>query len=274
MEIPSSGPIIYHSNSDFSSNAAKDSPKVRILRNLPKIIMVVLLIALMYELMIGIQTLTRPALKNADATTSVGVGKIVLDAVKTTYKVGDSVPVVVRIVTSGRATDSTDLILKYDPQALEATSSGITQGSLYQDYVIKDVDQKSGLVRISAITPPNTEGFVGTGEFATIDFKAKKDGNTSISVDFAKGSTTDSNIVETGIAIDILDEVYNLNLTIGATAESNSPPVESCGGFYQYCHNMVGQTGRQFCKQGRRVENVCTFDPKLSTSCDICRLGY
>jgi hypothetical protein len=274
MAIPTSSPIIYQSNADFSNNAVKSSFKDKLKKHLPKIIMAALVVGIVIELFVGIRTLTRPTVKRADATNTIGVGKIVLDSARTNYAVGDSVPVVVRIVTSGRATDSTDLILKYDPNILEATSSSIANGTIYKDYVISEVDSAAGTVSVSAITPPNTEGFVGTGEFSTINFKAKKEGTTAVTVDFSKGSTTDSNIVETGVAIDILDEVYNLNLAIGAASSSESAPPESCDGYYQYCQNIVGQTGRQFCSKGRKVDNVCTFDPKLSTSCDICRLGY
>ena len=139
--------------------------------------------------------------------------------------------------------------------------------------MIQEVEAEQGQIRISAITPPSNEGFVGIGVFATVNFKAKQNGNTEVAIDFEKGSTTDSNLVETGIAIDILDQVYNLNLTIGENG-SPIPVATSCEGYYQYCHNLVGQTGRQFCSKGRLIENSCTFDPKLSVTCDICRLGY
>jgi hypothetical protein len=199
----------------------------------------------------------------------------VLDADKNSYKVGETIPVKVRVITNGRATDSTDLILKYDPKVLETTASAIMEGKIYKQNAIKDVDSKAGEVRISAITPPNTEGFVGIGELATINFKAIAQGNTKLAIDFTKGSTTDSNIVETGIAIDILDEIYNLDLAIGTGGTAiQQLPAESCGGYYQYCHNLVGQTGRQFCHAGRKVENSCVFDPKLSVTCDVCRLGF
>ncbi len=274
MEIPSSSPIIYQSTPTFASNSFKEPLKDRIGRQLGKIILAVLVIGLVIEGIIGIRTLTKPFPRRADATSTIGVGKIVLDSASYNYGVGDTVPVSVRIITSGRATDSTDLILKYDPKVLDATTSAIVQGKLYKEYVIKDVDNNAGVVRISAITPPNTEGFVGIGEFAVINFRAKKDGATQVSVDFTKGSTVDSNLVETGVAIDILDEVFNLNLEIGNNKSEPQPVAESCKGFYQYCHNLVGQTGRQFCKSGRNVENTCVFDPKLSTSCEICRLGF
>jgi hypothetical protein len=274
MDTPSGSPIIYQSSPTFSSNVLKETWKDKFKKHLPKIIFAVLALFLVAELIYGIQTLTRPFPTKVDATSTIGVGKIVLDAPKSNFATGEQIPVKVRVVTAGRATDSTDLLLKYDPKMLDATSSGIINGTLYKEYIINEVDQVKGEVRISAITPPNTEGFVGVGEFATVNFLAKQDGNTKVEVDFVKGSTTDSNLVETGIAIDILDQVYNLDLNIGFGETVASPALESCGGYYQYCHNLVGQTGRQFCKQGRKIENMCTFDPKLTTECDICRLGF
>ena len=274
MDIPSSTPIIYQSTPSFTTSASKETFKDKAKRQLPKLLFGLLAIVLVGELIYGIQTLTKPFPKRVDATSTIGVGKLVLDSQKTTYAVGEQIAVNIRVVTAGRATDSTDLILKYDPNVVDATSSAIVNGKIYKDYVIKDVDQKNGLVRISAITPPGNEGFVGIGEFATINFLAKKTGTTKLEIDFIKGSTTDSNIVETGVAIDILDEVYNLEITVGEGEAANVLKPESCNGFYQYCHNLVGQTGRQFCNQGRKVENMCTFDPKLTTECDICRLGF
>jgi hypothetical protein len=274
MDTPSGSPIIYQSSPTFASNALKETWKDKLKKHLPKIIFAVLALFLVGELIYGIQTLTRPFPTKVDATSTIGVGKIVLDAPQSNFAQGEQIPVKVRVVTAGRATDSTDLLLKYDPKILDATSSGIINGTLYKEYIINEVDQGKGEVRISAITPPNTEGFVGVGEFATVNFLAKQDGNTKVEVDFVKGSTTDSNLVETGIAIDILDEVYNLDLKIGSGETATSPAIESCGGYYQYCHNLVGQTGRQFCRQGRKIENMCTFDPKLTTECDICRLGF
>ncbi len=274
MEVPSTGPIIYQSTPTFTSNALKVPFKDRLKRNLPKYLFGILALVLVVELIYGYQTLSRPFPQKADATSTIGVAKIVLDTPKRNIPQGEQVPVTVRVVTGGRATDSTDLIVKYDPQILDITADTISEGTIYQDYVIKDVDPQSGEVRISAITPPNSEGFVGIGVFATLNFLAKQEGPTNLSIDYVKGSTTDSNIVETGIAIDILDQVFNLDLVIGQGEAPVLPQVEACGGYYQYCHNLVGQTGRQFCKQGRKVENMCTFDPLLSTECDICRLGF
>ncbi len=276
MEIPSTGPIIYQASPTFSSNALKVSWKDKVKKNLPKYLFAILALVLVGELIYGIQTLTSSGggPREADATTTIGVAKIVLDTAQRSVNQGDQIPVIVRIVTGGRATDSSDIIIKYDPNILDITPSQIDEGTIYQDYVIKDVDAQAGLVSISAITPPNSEGFVGIGTFATLNFLAKQNGTTKLEVDFAKGSTTDSNIVETGIAIDILDQVFSLELAVGGSELPSLPQVESCGGYYQYCHNLVGQVGRQFCSQGRKIENLCTFDPQLSTKCDICRLGF
>lgn len=274
MDTPSTGPIIYQSTPSFTNNAFKVPFKERLKKNLPKYLFGILAMVLVIELIYGYQTLKSPFPKKADATTIIGVAKIVLDTPKRNVTLGEEVPVIVRIVTGGRATDSTDLIIKYDPTLLDITPEKITEGTIYQDYVIKDVDLSAGEIRISAITPPNAEGFVGIGTLATLNFLAKQDGKTKLEIDYVKGSTTDSNIVETGIAIDILDQVFNLDLVIGSGDILAQPQIETCGGYYQYCNNLVGQTGRQFCKQGRKVENMCTFDPLLSTQCDICRLGF
>lgn len=139
--------------------------------------------------------------------------KLVLISDRKEYKVGQGVILAVGLSTGNKPTDGTDLVLHFDNQVLQASSSAILEGSLYPDYPLRAVDQKSGLVRISGIAAVN-KSYTGSGIFATILFQAVKPGQAVFTIDYRPGLTTDSNIVESGSGQDILSEADNLEVTV------------------------------------------------------------
>lgn len=177
----------------------------------PKLIFVILGIVLVIELFFAIKTLSQPTPPPPPKLAPLTGAKIVLVSPETSYNVGDTVPVAIRLTTGGRSTIGTDLILKFDPKILEATQGAVKRGSIYQEYPVTQLDSK-GTVRISGISTQN--GYNGIGVFGSVIFKAKVKGQTRVAVDFQKDSTTDSNVVEAGSTKDILDQVFNLELTI------------------------------------------------------------
>ncbi len=141
------------------------------------------------------------------------VGKISLTVPKANVKVNEIVSVSVVIDTGGRTIDGADLVVRFDPKILEATPGGLVKGGLFDEYPLVAVDKKTGLISISGVNSLK-KGYQGTGQFATLNLKAKLPGNTAITIDFNKGSTTDSNLTETGTAKDLLEAVDNLELVV------------------------------------------------------------
>lgn len=134
---------------------------------------------------------------------------------KTALKVGDKFIVSI-IVDSSKATDGVDVILRYDPKTLRVISNSlkvpITTGTIYNNYPLNRVDEKSGNVYLSGIasaTPVVPKGVLGT-----IQFQTKTAGSTSVSFGFTKGATNDSNVTETKTAKDVLELVNNLSLNV------------------------------------------------------------
>jgi hypothetical protein len=131
-------------------------------------------------------------------------------------KVGDIVTVTAKI-DSDKLTDGTDLVITYNPQALEVqnTASGVpvAAGLLYDDYPFNNVDIKMGRITVSGITT-RTDGTLASGIFGTVTFRALIEGEAKVSLLFNMGDTTDSNVIETGTGKDVLDEVNNLELKI------------------------------------------------------------
>src|SRR3989344_26618 len=192
----------------------------------PKIIFIVLGMIILGEGVWGARTLLSPAssedsgsafdiTKNtANPDKKVSGGQIILETEKNTYKVADTIAVDITLSTGGFKTDGTDVILKYDPQVLEPIRNDIFEkGEIYGDYPGVRNDTAKGLVYASGIST-SQEGFEGDGIFGTFKFKPKKIGSTSIELLFTKDSTTDSNIIESKSAKDILNNPSKLDITI------------------------------------------------------------
>lgn len=236
-----------------------------------------LLLVILVELIFGARVLMRQTVQKINPTAKIyplGEGKIVLVTPKSEYKIGEVVPLSIKIVTGGRSTDSTDLVLKYDSRALEASKSAfIRLGRIYKDYPVADFDPAQGIVKISGTTPPKETGFTGIGNLATVFFVAKTAGKTNVSVDFAANSTADSNIVLAGSTKDILSAVINADIMVYERVAQSEEKEESivCPGFYQYCQSGDGSSGKQYCNSGIYSNNECVFDPELTVACSVCK---
>lgn len=224
----------------------------------PRNIFIVLGILILIELFIGFRSLNLPfGSKEAkpiqinqteeNKIAPTGGGKIVLVSDKTQYGVGQTVVVDIREFTGGRPTDGTDVILQFDPSKLEAASDAVVVGSIYSVYPVKEVDSKSGTIRISGISSVGQTGFNGMGSLAKVNFKAKELGVTAIKVQFVKDQTNDSNIIEAKSANDLLTDVLDLNISIGNQAAAN-PTSGSCSQrVYGSCVDSDGSSGSFWC---------------------------
>lgn len=180
----------------------------------PKIIYLILGVVILVEVFFGLKVLTRSTPPPPAKLQPLSGAEIILVSPKKEYKVGDNIPVSVRVSTGGHPSDGTDLILRYDPTLVEATISALRRGRIYPEYPVTEVDSKSGVIRMSGIASTSVGGFNGVGVFATLNLKAKQAGKTTLMVDFKKGETTDTNVVEAKTATDLLEEVSDLELTI------------------------------------------------------------
>lgn len=141
-----------------------------------------------------------------------------LDPSSGTFNKGCSFSVNVVLDSGGAQTDGTDAILLYDSSRFTATS--ITQGTIYPDFPGNNIDTSSGKITISGLASVSTP-FSGKGTMATVNFTVPESvtsGATQMTFDFDpnnKAKTTDSNVVQRGTVIDVLNSVVNGNYTIG-----------------------------------------------------------
>lgn len=135
-----------------------------------------------------------------------------------TFNKGCSFALEIKLDTVGAQTDGTDAIVLYDQGKLLATS--ISSGSIYSDYPGNNIDDTSGKITVSGLASVSS-AFSGTGTLATINFTVRETsstGATMIKFDFDandKTKTTDSNVVQRGTVLDILNSVSSGNYTIG-----------------------------------------------------------
>lgn len=185
----------------------------------PKIIFIILGIVVLVEIVIAVRNLTSPAATplsqtNTNVSQAVsGEAKISLVVSKNNFKAGDIVPVSVVIDTAGRLINGVDLIIQFDPKILDATDKDIIKGSLFDDYPMASVDSAKGLILISGISNAQ-KGIKVSGQFIAINLKAKAPGKTSLAIDFEKGTTTHSNLVEQSTLSNILEKVDDLEINI------------------------------------------------------------
>jgi hypothetical protein len=275
------GPSIFKTaTADLSQSAGQISknPGNWFKRNLIKIVITALIIGVLLEIYFGAHSLFSPSqsqnfsLPFQSASEAKGA-RLSLVPDKVDYKKGDTVIIDVRLFTGGYTTDSTDLVVKYDPSSLQASGKDFAQvGNIYSEYPAVQVDEKSGMIGISGITLPGKNSFSGTGSFVKLNFKALKDGQTPVTIEYQPESTADSNVVLSGSTQDVLASVSNTEITISPTASSQEfvSKGQSCESFTQSCLDGNGKTGTQGCTGGTMKDGSCGYDPVLTTSCEVC----
>ncbi len=195
-------------------NQSKNKPTV-------KVILAVLAIIVIGELIWAGITLTKgnktniPVVDNLTRTTTQPA-RIILQSDKAGLKIGEQVKVDILVDTGGKATDGTDVILNFDPKTLSVVTASVSAkpvsvGTIYTSYPKNS--QEPDKVLLSGISGVGSS-FSGQGLLGSVTFKALAAGLTTVAVDFRLGSTTDSNMIETGTVTDVLTEVKNLSLTI------------------------------------------------------------
>lgn len=136
--------------------------------------------------------------------------QIELQTDQTEVKVGDQFSVFINI-SSNFETDGADIIINYNPKLLSALPVSLT--SLYNDYPLNKIDATAGKITVSGIST-GLSGIVPNGIFGTIVFKALATGQTAVTLDFAQGSTVDTNVIDKLTGEDVLENVKNLNILI------------------------------------------------------------
>ncbi len=258
-------PTVYQdtaANTELHKNEGKKSM-------ISKAIFVVLAFIIVLEVGFGIKTLTQPINVIGAKIPGLSDPQMVLVADKQAYKVGDNVGVIIRESSGGHSILGSDVSLNYDPAYLEATSSAnFHKGNIFPNFPIVSIDNTAGTVRVSGISALKTSGFNGAGVFGGLVLTAKKEGNTSITVNFKAGSTMDTTIIDVNSSANILGSVNNLDIVIGSTTQSLSTTATCSERTYKTCTDPLGRIGTQWCTGVNDNPAVC------ATGCYQDKTGY
>lgn len=142
--------------------------------------------------------------------------EISLRTVKSQLKVGEETTVEIYL-NSTKMTDGTDLIIKYDPTKLslvpKSATEAVSTGTIYSDYPVNMIDAKNNQIIVSGISSKEN-GVQASGLFGSLVFQAKATGISDLTIDFSPGKTTESNVIETKTAKDVLEKVVNLKIEV------------------------------------------------------------
>ncbi len=145
-------------------------------------------------------------------------GTLSLSPATGTFNKGCNFTLDIKVDTGGAQTDGTDAILVYDPTRF--TAKTIRSGTIYTDYPGNAIDATAGRITVSGLSSV-ASAFSGSGTLASVDFVVvdnAPEGASQIKFDFDpndKAKTTDSNVVERGTVVDILNSVTDGSYTVG-----------------------------------------------------------
>lgn len=246
-------------------------------RNLVRMIVIVLVLAVIGELIYGGLTLFAPSqVRNLNPlgpqVQAFQNSNLSLVTDKASYKKGDKVSLDVKLFTGGSTALGTDLVVKYDPAFLKPTDTLMVEpGQIYSQYTPVQVDREQGLIGFSGLPSQGSSGFSGVGSFAKLNFEALKDGQTQVTIVYTPGDTADSNVVVSEDSKDNLGSVGNADIMISETESTPVSSGQACESFTQECKNQNGVMGTQTCMGGVMKTGSCTYDPRNTVSCGVCK---
>lgn len=157
-----------------------------------------------------------PVQTGSSVTQSATSNIISLTAPKAQFKIGEVIPVSINI-DSNKSTVGVDLIIHYDSNLLSLApntlKTPVSLSNIYDEYPINQVDEKNGTIAVSGITN-KIEGIIPKGLFGTILFQAKAAGNAKVFLQFTKGATNDTNIIQTKTSSDVLEGANNISIQV------------------------------------------------------------
>jgi len=136
---------------------------------------------------------------------------------------GEEFTIEVTLDTESKSTDGADVVLRYDPEKIEALS--VIAGVTYPEYPIQKIEE--GKISITGLASSTGPFFSGKDLFASVRFKPLFGGEEVVSIDFTQDSTIESNVALHGKGTDILTGVEDSVLYISGQPVSNDPLVDA-----------------------------------------------
>jgi len=124
-------------------------------------------------------------------------------------KQNEEVEVRVFLVSKNKDVGGVDLVLKYNPSLVEIVDNTIKPGTIFNYYRDRLVDNRRGIIRLSA-----SGKFKGEGTFATFKIRGKEVGSGKIEIITPKVSVDSTIIWDSEEQTNLLGNVYNLSFEV------------------------------------------------------------
>lgn len=147
------------------------------------------------------------------------IGRLFINPSRKNVKVGENFTLDVVFQTKGKILDGVDAIIRFDPAIITAEGDvshpiSVAVGSHFDSYPRQEVDNEVGVIKVSGYSPKDLSPVSTATSLFTINFQAKKKGTTNVTIDFERGRTNLSTLVERGTSKNILGVVGNAVITI------------------------------------------------------------
>ena len=149
-----------------------------------------------------------------DKTAKEPENLIILEIDNETVTAGDSAAVNLKFKAPGKNIFGSDVYLMYDPDYLQVNENGIGKSDYFVSMPRATTDIENGIIKVTAFDGADK---VLDSEFQNlfkVEFRALKTGTTTVSLNFSKGTTNTTTLVERETSRNVLEGVSGLTIVI------------------------------------------------------------
>ncbi|OGG02136.1 hypothetical protein A2W14_02735 [Candidatus Gottesmanbacteria bacterium RBG_16_37_8] len=131
-----------------------------------------------------------------------------------TVTVGQEIEINLNFRAPGKNIFGSDVVLLFDPEYLVLGEEGIGASDFFATMPRKDIDSENGIIKVTAFDGLDEVLTEDDQPLFSVSFKAVKSGTTKVSLEYSKGETNTTTLVERQTSENILDSVDSLEIVI------------------------------------------------------------
>lgn len=157
-------------------------------------------------------------------TPSVNAATFTWEKVTLQAGVGTQTHLQLLLDTQGSITSGADVILSYDPTAIEINTVRFNAPFLYAQNLFA-IEESNRLIRITSSHIDTSRQYTGRANYAYVLITPKKTGTTTLSFRCVQGETNETNIVAKSTGDDLLTcaDLKNATITVSTAGTSPTP---------------------------------------------------
>ena len=131
-----------------------------------------------------------------------------------TVTAGDSAAVNLKFKAPGKNIFGSDVYLMYDPDYLQVNENGIGKSDYFVSMPRATTDIENGIIKVTAFDGADKVLDSEFQDLFKVEFRALKTGTTTVSLNFSKGTTNTTTLVERETSRNVLEGVSGLTIVI------------------------------------------------------------